>query len=160
MKTLFILCLLFLRVMTTSWISFITLFIVPFFWSLFIWQDFTISQFSTSLFCLWAFIPLYAFITSHVWLHLIRVWCLTCWGWPKNVMLVDVLSIKKSLFLSGIIDFNPCLMCDLLAVIYECFAYAYMFYLSVWPKSGHCCIPYFLLSKTLFMLVYLKYDYT
>ena len=50
--------------------------------------------------------------------------------------------------------FNTCLMCNRLAVIYECFAYVNTFYVSVWSEMGHCCICSFLLAKQLSMLVY------
>ena len=50
-------------------------------------------------------------------------------------------------------------MCDQLAVVYECFAYASTLYASIWSEMGHCCINLFLPAKTLFMLVYSRLLY-
>ena len=51
-------------------------------------------------------------------------------------------------------------MCDHLAVIYECFAYVKLLYVSVWLEMVHCCIHSFLLANLVYMLVYSRYAYT
>ena len=42
---------------------------------------------------------LHVFINLYVWLILIRVWHLTCWEWPTNVTLINVLSIISVYYL-------------------------------------------------------------
>ena len=50
-------------------------------------------------------------------------------------------------------------MCDQLVVIYECFTYANIMYVSVQSETGHCCIRSFLQAKTLFKLGFLRLIY-
>ena len=67
--------------------------------------------------------------------------------------------LQAFLTCKDVLLFNPCLMCDRLVFIYVCFAYVNMLYASVWSETVHFCIRPFLLSKTLFMLVYSQYYY-
>ena len=104
--------------------------------------------------------PLHAFNNLHV-----------CWNF--NLCLVSYLlgtpykgyvgkrfGYYKRFLIKNIILINPCLMCDQLSVIYKCFAYTYMLYVSVRSETGHFCIHSFLLAKPLLMLIYSRYVYT
>ena len=53
----------------------------------------------------------------------------------------------KRLLFARIILFDMFLMCERLAVIYECFSYANTLHASVRLETGHCCIHSFLLAK-------------
>ena len=57
-------------------------------------------------------------------------------------MSINFLAVKSVLYLQGV------LMCDLLVVIYDCFTYAYILYVSVLSETGNCCIHLFLPYKT------------
>ena len=100
-KTIFIVCLLLQSGMNASRNPLTTIFIVPFFGHLFIWQDFTLSWFSTGLLCWWSFMLSYEFIKLNVKLLLISVWCLTCWERPTYIMLVNVLAITSVYLFQG-----------------------------------------------------------
>ena len=87
--------------------------------------------------------------------------CLTCWARPTNVTLVKSFFYYKRFLPAGIILVNPCLMCDRMAIIYECFAYANTLYASIrYEWVTYVCIHFFLQAKTLFMFAYSQHDYT
>ena len=132
---------------------------VTFFGSLFSWQDFTPSQFSTGLFRWWEFMLLHAFNNLHVCWTLNPCLVSQLLGAPYKCYVGQRLGYYKRFLLARIIKINPCLMCDLLAVIYKCFAYTYMLYVSVRSETGHFCIHSFLLAKPLLMLIYSRLLY-
>ena len=77
------------------------IFLVPFFGRLFICQYFTMYQLSTGLFYWWKFMLLHVFIQLHVYLFLIRVWCLTWRAWSMNVKMVNSSAITSVCYLQG-----------------------------------------------------------
>ena len=133
---------------------------VPIFGRLFIWRNSNLILILNKLIMLVRFMILHTFLHLRVWLILIHIWCLILWVWPTNITLVKVLNITSVLYFEGYILFNPCLMCEWLSVIYKYFACACMLYAYVWSETVNCCIYFFLLDRTFFVLVYSRYDYT
>ena len=112
------------------------------------------SRFATGYFLWWVLILSHVFIKLHLWLLLIRVCCITCWALLMNGMLFNVSYVTSISYLQGNFLFNPCLIFDRMAVIYECFAYANTLHLSVWSEIGHFWIHY-LLRLVWFWILYL-----
>ena len=133
----------FIRGMTTSWKPFITICYRPFIRTLFSWRYFTPSQFTMGVFCWWFFMLLHVCIKIHMWRILIYVCYITCWERPTNVTPVKVLAIISVSYLQGYILIESCLICDRLAVIYECFTYVNNLYVFVRSETGNCCIGLF-----------------
>ena len=82
---------------------------------------------------------LHAFINLHVYLTFIRVWFLTSWDRPTNVILVEVLVNKRVSYLQLMFRIHHYVVCICLV-----------------KNEPSLC----LLGKHCSMLVYYLYDYT
>ena len=99
LKYIFILCLLFQRVMNISWIPFITLCYIPFPHTFIYLEKFRSISIVNRFIPLVKVMLLHFFIKTHVWSHLIRDFCPTCWMCLVMVNLVNDLNITSVCYL-------------------------------------------------------------